>query len=160
MNSAGGSRRPSFCLYCPGLDSQLSTGFLQTRGNFSKGIHDGELGDAAREAKERLDERLRSQRPAEIKRHNSEILGASTVIGNVQREVYSSKRCCKKFSWSKLGWKASEQVECVVCLDNFKTGDILVHLPCAHRFHWNCAMPWLESSSQCPCCRMPVSSSN
>jgi len=83
----------------------------------------------------------------------------SMAIGNVQREVFSLKKGARKFSWSKLGWKASGQTECAVCLDDFKRGDTLVHLPCAHRFHWNCAMPWLESSSQCPCCRTPVSPS-
>jgi len=41
----------------------------QKRSNLSKGlIHGGELGDVAREAKERLDERLRTQRSTEIKR--------------------------------------------------------------------------------------------
>lgn len=78
------------------------------------------------------------------------------IPGNVQREVFSSKSSRKRFSWSKLGWTSPEQSDCAVCLEEFETGDTLVHLPCAHRFHWNCAQPWLETSSHCPCCRMTI----
>ncbi|ONK59599.1 uncharacterized protein A4U43_C08F8120 [Asparagus officinalis] len=163
MNSASGSRRPSFCLYTTGVEPHLNASSV-ARSGVSKGFHGGELGEVARGAKERLDGRLRNQlRSTEIKRHNSAGGGDSSnglrstmMLGNIQREVFSLKKSARKFSWSKLGWKSSEQSECAVCLENFKTGDILVHLPCAHHFHWNCAMPWLESNSQCPCCRMSI----
>lgn len=83
------------------------------------------------------------------------------IAGKLQREVYnSSKKGMKKLiSWSKLaGSKASDlaPVECVVCLEEFKTGEVLVHLPCAHRFHSSCVLPWLESNSHCPVCRTTI----
>lgn len=77
--------------------------------------------------------------------------------GSVHREVFCSKKSARKFSWMKLGWKRSEEDECVVCLEEFKRGDILVHLPCLHRFHWTCVVPWIEANSHCPCCRTSVS---
>ncbi|THU52697.1 hypothetical protein C4D60_Mb10t06650 [Musa balbisiana] len=135
----------------------------QKRSTLIREIHGEALGHVAREAKERLDARL------QIKRHNS--LGSvkqtknegcgqghkHRILGSVQREVFSSsKKSSRKFSWSKLGWRSSEQADCAVCLEEYETGDILVHLPCDHRFHWDCVLPWLESSSHCPCCRTTI----
>ena len=169
MDSAGGSRRSSFGTYNTTATHEAHFTAKSVSNPLNKGFHGGSLGNIPRAAKERLDERLRSQRGLEIKRNNSTgsmrpvdqrggsegaLLG-SVILGNVQREVFCSNRRSRKFSWSKLGWKSAEQDdECVVCLEELKTGDILVHLPCAHRFHWNCVVPWLESTSHCPCCRM------
>ncbi|KAJ6850422.1 putative E3 ubiquitin-protein ligase ATL44 [Iris pallida] len=157
---SGSRRSSSFCLYATGLEPPLSLSSLRV--GLKNGSHGRELGSVAREAKERLDEKLRSQRTSEIKRHNSmgsgvahvEALGP-TMAGSVQREVYS-KKACRKFSWTRLGWRSLDQKECAVCLDEFETGDVLMHLPCSHRFHWSCAVPWLETTLRCPCCRMTV----
>jgi hypothetical protein len=78
----------------------------------------------------------------------------------VQREVYSKKGVMRRLMrWSRLRWEAAEQAECAVCLDEFAAGDVLAHLPCGHRFHWGCALPWLEgaaSNNSCPFCRAAV----
>ncbi|XP_072979858.1 uncharacterized protein [Typha angustifolia] len=139
IHQGGSSERSPFCLH--------------QRSSLSKELHDCTLGSIAREAKERLDEKLRSQtREPEIK--SMESIGDKKKGGGcLQREVYSSKKSMRRFSWSKLGWKAAEQVECAVCLEDFKTGDILLHLTCSHRFHWSCAAPWIKTSSNCPICR-------
>ncbi|URE05683.1 zinc finger family protein [Musa troglodytarum] len=156
------SRRSAFALCTTGHDMHPSSSSISMRSIMNKEIHEEALGHTAREARERLDARLR------IKRHNSlgsmklgESEGCShgrlhRILGSVQRQVFSSKKSTGKFSWSKLRWKASEQADCAVCLEDFQEGDMLVHLPCAHRFHWNCVLPWLESSSHCPCCRMTI----
>ncbi|RZS28735.1 hypothetical protein BHM03_00062374 [Ensete ventricosum] len=189
VDSSTSSRRSSFCLYTTGHDTHLSSKSTK-RSTLSREIHGEALGHVAREAKERLDTRLRIKRcvgnPACISflpctrdvccnrvrcfncRHNS--LGSvkqtknegcgqgqqHRILGYVQREVFSSKKSSRKFSWSKLGWRSSELTDCAVCLEEFETGDILVHLPCDHRFHWDCVLPWLESSSRCPCCRTTI----
>ncbi|KAG6504790.1 hypothetical protein ZIOFF_037137 [Zingiber officinale] len=152
--STDATRRSSFSVYTTAHEKTTKRSILNQE------LHDEALGHIAREAKERLDARLK------IRRHNSagsmeqsknEGQGELHEIpGNVQREVYSSKNSKKKFSWSKMGWTSPEQSDCAVCLEEYKTGDILVHLPCAHRFHWNCAQPWLETSSYCPCCRTTI----
>jgi hypothetical protein len=46
---------------------------------------------------------------------------------------------------------------CSVCLKHF-SGEV-VTLPCAHIFHKQCIMPWLQLRNSCPCCRAPVESS-
>ncbi|WP_411024310.1 RING finger domain-containing protein, partial [Salmonella sp. s58953] len=45
---------------------------------------------------------------------------------------------------NKLEWKATEQDECAICLDQFVASEALASLPCAHRFHSRCLVPWLE----------------
>ncbi|KAL8234967.1 hypothetical protein R6Q59_021067 [Mikania micrantha] len=131
---------------------------------------DGKLGGVARKAKERLDVRLRSHWKPEInsqERSRGASLveeierkpRSSMVVGDLQMEVFGLKKSgSKKSNWGKMGliWKSSDQDECVVCLEKFKDGEKLGRLPCAHRFHSVCLLPWLESHAQCPCCRMSV----
>lgn len=47
---------------------------------------------------------------------------------------------------------------CPICFENFEDGQILRILLCKHRFHALCVDPWLlNSSSQCPVCRVDLS---
>ncbi|XP_058067490.1 probable E3 ubiquitin-protein ligase RHY1A [Magnolia sinica] len=163
----GGTRRSSFCLYTSSRDSHLNYNTWH-RSATTQSFKAEKLGDIAREAKERLDERLRSQRNSEITRHNSTGSMRSTyedgggsfgsaIMSSLHKEIFGSKKkTSKRFIWAKLGWKASEQDECVVCLERFNTGELLVHLPCAHRFHSRCLVPWLETNTHCPCCRTEI----
>nr|XP_028560846.1 E3 ubiquitin-protein ligase RNF103 isoform X1 [Podarcis muralis]XP_028560847.1 E3 ubiquitin-protein ligase RNF103 isoform X1 [Podarcis muralis]XP_028560848.1 E3 ubiquitin-protein ligase RNF103 isoform X1 [Podarcis muralis]XP_028560849.1 E3 ubiquitin-protein ligase RNF103 isoform X1 [Podarcis muralis] len=44
--------------------------------------------------------------------------------------------------------------ECVVCLENFRNGCLLMGLPCGHVFHQNCIVVWLAGGQHCcPVCR-------
>ncbi|XP_055971718.1 E3 ubiquitin-protein ligase RNF103 [Sorex fumeus] len=46
--------------------------------------------------------------------------------------------------------------ECVVCLENFENGCLLMGLPCGHVFHQNCIVMWLAGGRHCcPVCRWP-----
>ncbi|EEF29872.1 conserved hypothetical protein [Ricinus communis] len=80
--------------------------------------------------------------------------------GELQTEVYGLKKSSssgsKLFNWAKLSWKAADQDECTICLERFKSGETLVHLPCAHKYHCRCLVPWLENNAHCPCCRMEI----
>lgn len=43
---------------------------------------------------------------------------------------------------------------CVVCLCDYAEGDVLVVLPCGHRFHADaCGLRWLATDSRCPHCK-------
>ncbi len=155
----GCTRRSSFCLYTSKHENHhaASSSSSSKRSVSNQAYCDEKLGGAAREAKERLDERLRTQRKSESTRNKKKeslriVDGRAMVVAELPTEVFGWKR----FSWGKLNWKSSEQMECAVCLEGFKAGESLVHLPCLHRFHSRCLMPWLESNPHCPCCRMGI----
>ncbi|KAL6898038.1 hypothetical protein ACP4OV_006634 [Aristida adscensionis] len=183
--AGGGTRRSSFCLYAAGHGGHPAVGLGgaggagKQRSGVMEMIHGWTLDSNAREAKERLDQKLRSKKEAAaaIKRHHSTGSirlgrnrqagaggaderggeGSSAAALGVQREVYSRKGVMRRLMrWSRPRWDAAAQAECAVCLDEFRAGDVLAHLPCGHRFHWACALPWLQGSSRCPFCRAAV----
>ncbi|XP_078117173.1 E3 ubiquitin-protein ligase RNF103 isoform X1 [Sander vitreus] len=46
--------------------------------------------------------------------------------------------------------------ECVVCLENFGSEELLMGLPCGHAFHQQCIVVWLAAGRHCcPVCRWP-----
>ncbi|KAK7411649.1 hypothetical protein VNO78_03084 [Psophocarpus tetragonolobus] len=154
------SRRSSFCLYASNHECRISSSSSLQRSVLYQTHPDDNMGGAAREAKQRLDDKFRAQRMSENKRQNS-IKGVEecrrTSIAELHTEVYGSKKSgSRRFSWTKWSWKASEQEDCAVCLELFRVGETLIHLPCAHRFHDRCLKPWLESNSHCPCCRTTI----
>ncbi|KAL5569545.1 hypothetical protein UlMin_026120 [Ulmus minor] len=46
-----------------------------------------------------------------------------------------------------------ENFQCSICLDEFEIGSEAKKMPCKHRFHSRCILPWLELHSSCPICR-------
>eukprot|EP01135_Chromosphaera_perkinsii_P004435 Nk52_evm13s281 gene=Nk52_evmTU13s281 len=46
--------------------------------------------------------------------------------------------------------------ECVICSEDYNAKQSVTSLPCGHRYHKGCIMPWLVKSNSCPCCRADV----
>ncbi|KAL1556958.1 RING-type E3 ubiquitin transferase [Salvia divinorum] len=44
-------------------------------------------------------------------------------------------------------------MQCAVCLDDCEEGAELKEMPCKHKFHDTCILPWLQLHSSCPVCR-------
>ncbi|KAJ1397771.1 Zinc finger, RING-type [Sesbania bispinosa] len=48
----------------------------------------------------------------------------------------------------------AKQVECVICLEEFREGDMVKVIPyCTHVFHPECIDTWLAAHVTCPICR-------
>ncbi|XP_043724590.1 RING-H2 finger protein ATL74-like [Telopea speciosissima] len=59
----------------------------------------------------------------------------------------------------KAGEKGNSDVDCAVCLENFKLGEKCRLLPlCKHSFHSQCVDSWLLKTPICPICRTTVDS--
>ncbi|KAK3884351.1 hypothetical protein Pcinc_011362 [Petrolisthes cinctipes] len=43
--------------------------------------------------------------------------------------------------------------KCPVCLKEWSIGDEAKELPCQHKFHPTCILPWLQKTNSCPLCR-------
>ncbi|KAF0936147.1 hypothetical protein E2562_038871 [Oryza meyeriana var. granulata] len=54
--------------------------------------------------------------------------------------------------------KIEEVVSCSVCLDDLELGSQAKQMPCEHKFHSCCIVPWLELHSSCPVCRFELPS--
>jgi hypothetical protein len=49
-----------------------------------------------------------------------------------------------------------DEVQCPICLKNMEEDDIVNELPCKHKFHKECILPWLQKTCSCPCCRFEL----
>lgn len=47
-------------------------------------------------------------------------------------------------------------VECTICFENLLGGGDNFSLPCAHVFHRQCIVQWVQTTPVCPVCRMDV----
>ncbi|KAL6554604.1 hypothetical protein OROHE_007627 [Orobanche hederae] len=169
-------RSSSFCLYATIHSNSSMVRNPTIRQEAAILCDESMLSAAAREAKKRLDQRLQPQWRSQNKRYES-----STPISTKERLIFSENRPniqsnsqpdevptlkrsgLKRLSWFKLGWKSSKHVqdECAVCLEQLRAGlggTLIMQLPCAHRFHTNCLVPWLEANAHCPCCRLEIPS--
>ncbi|KAL6532699.1 hypothetical protein OROGR_013659 [Orobanche gracilis] len=151
------SRRSSFCLYATIHSNSSMVRNPTIRQEASILCDESMLSAAAREAKKRLDERLQPQWRSQNKRPNIQSNFQPDEVANLKRSGL------KRLSWLKLGWKSSKHVqdECAVCLEQLRAGlggTLIMQLPCAHRFHTNCLVPWLEVNAHCPCCRLEIPS--
>lgn len=52
--------------------------------------------------------------------------------------------------------RGDEPDTCPVCMESYKKGELLMILPCMHKYHKGCIMPWLLQSGLCSVCRFNV----
>ncbi|OIV97262.1 hypothetical protein TanjilG_10796 [Lupinus angustifolius] len=111
------TRRSSFCLYAKNNESLLPSFSSLQRSMFNQTPPDENIVGAAREAKQRLDEKFKQQKKSENKRQNTYIEGRRTSPEELQN-CGSKKSGLRKFSWTKLSLKALEQEDRAVCLES------------------------------------------
>lgn len=72
-----------------------------------------------------------------------------------------NKNLLKKLPINIIKGKSNDcNKSCVICLENFKTGERYMTLPCFHFFHEKCAKKWLKKSNKCPICLLEINELN
>ncbi|GAA6231150.1 E3 ubiquitin-protein ligase RNF103 [Lates japonicus] len=78
--------------------------------------------------------------------------GAPVDCGHTPEGVSTQQHC----DWSVWPCGVLRCSECVVCLENFVSDELLMGLPCGHAFHQQCIVMWLAAGRHCcPVCRWP-----
>ena len=50
-------------------------------------------------------------------------------------------------------YSALKEDKCPICLQKYKSSDIIKEFPCKHIFHKGCIFKWLKQSNVCPICK-------
>ena len=50
-------------------------------------------------------------------------------------------------------YSALKEDKCPICLQKYKSADIIKEFPCKHIFHKTCISKWLKKSNVCPICK-------
>ncbi|UJR16536.1 hypothetical protein I4U23_003436 [Adineta vaga] len=58
------------------------------------------------------------------------------------------------------GEQARDNLQCAICMDDFKENDEAKRLPCSHHFHEECISRWLRLHGTCPTCRVTLDGDN
>ncbi|CAF3328368.1 unnamed protein product [Rotaria socialis] len=56
--------------------------------------------------------------------------------------------------------QANDNLQCAICMDDFKENDEAKRLPCSHHFHEECISRWLRLHGTCPTCRVTLDGDN
>jgi hypothetical protein len=56
--------------------------------------------------------------------------------------------------------QARDNLQCAICMDDFKENDEAKRLPCSHHFHAECISRWLRLHGTCPTCRVTLDGDN
>ena len=49
---------------------------------------------------------------------------------------------------------------CVICFEDFKSGEKVMVLPCIHFFHNPCIKEWIKKKNNCPICKFELTEEN
>ncbi|KAK9137451.1 hypothetical protein Sjap_008045 [Stephania japonica] len=124
------------------------------------------MDEAAFKARRRLEEKLRRPTAAPTvtaagdgvyrrrinNGHDDQIQCRKTTHNETQGTNYMKFVRLQRWSSGFQRQKSQKEV-CAICLDEFQSEQPVVNLPCFHRYHSKCVLPWLSSQSQCPYCR-------
>ena len=88
--------------------------------------------------------------------------GASPeAIRSLPTRVYSAPPPPPSDGSSSSTSPLTEAPACAICMEDYKSGDVLRCLSCAggvvHEFHQQCCDRWLETNGTCPLCRTAIS---
>ena len=72
----------------------------------------------------------------------------------IKRKLQSMR--CSRYSVGETTSIDGIHDSCSVCLDEFKSGEVIRVLPCTHPFHRDCVDKWLYKKHTCPLCKFDI----
>ena len=79
---------------------------------------------------------------------------------NEKQEKIDPELIIKYLPTTKLGKKLDNnndiEFKCIICYEDYKEGDNITTLPCAHVFHFDCVKPWIFQHGNCPLCKFEI----
>ncbi|KAI3980917.1 hypothetical protein MKX01_025482 [Papaver californicum] len=117
------------------------------------------MDEAAHKARRRLEEKLRGLAPSsrrnelQTNNNNNSNEGRSSKPA---KEVGKDEVVVVGTKFAQLERMNSQREVCSICLEEFGTQRQVTHLPCFHKYHSDCVLPWLTNHSHCPYCRTHV----
>ncbi|KAF2538293.1 hypothetical protein F2Q68_00023096 [Brassica cretica] len=81
-------------------------------------------------------------------------------LANLRRFPPASRSFIKDLPMVQLDVEKDEGAVCAVCKDEMDIGTEAVGLPCDHKYHTECIVPWLKTRNTCPVCRYELPTDN
>ena len=72
---------------------------------------------------------------------------------NLEKAIHGLGDQIKNIKKMKIG---KTDKECTICVNTFTKGEVIRILKCKHIFHDSCILPWFDSHSVCPNCRIEL----
>ena len=82
---------------------------------------------------------------------------------NNEVQIYFNKRKklileLNEFQYKHIKkYSSIKEKKCSICLNKYKSPDIIKEFPCKHIFHKTCILKWLKNSDRCPICKYDIS---
>ena len=62
----------------------------------------------------------------------------------------------KEYTFNNELESEESEESCSICLENYKKNDTINILKCDHKYHEKCIDKWMETSNNCPLCRLSI----
>ena len=90
----------------------------------------------------------------------SHILGSSISLFKSDDTINRRNEILDKYNLIERKFGDSEFDEnnkkCVICLEDYCVGDIIIFFPCRHSFHKKCIYNWFQRKETCPLCNLDI----
>jgi hypothetical protein len=91
--------------------------------------------------------------------NDDNLYGRITILQrpSIDEKNFNSVTTLKRFPTRVIDDECKESCQaCVICYQDWKTGENVKTLPCFHYYHADCINQWLHCKPSCPMCRANV----
>ena len=78
------------------------------------------------------------------------------ALHDSDREQELSRDSSKCIDTPTEAYSGPEDVECTICFEKLKIGDMVSLLSCSHFFHQDCLKEWVHYKPSCPLCKQSI----